>query len=63
MMGAGGFVEWVLLQVRAFARQLGCPPARVRRIEELLFALQLELMAARIESVAVREEALRFQFQ
>ena len=63
MMGAGGFVEWVLLQVRAFARQLGCPPARVRRIEELLFRLQLELMAARIESVALREEQMQLQFQ
>ena len=52
-----------MLQVRAFVRQLGCPPSRVRRIEELLFALQLELMAARIESVALREEQLQFQFQ
>ena len=63
MMGAGGFVEWVMLQVRAFVRQLGCPPSRVRRIEEVIFTLQIELMAPRIESVAVGEEQTSVQFQ
>ena len=63
MMGTGGFLEWVALQLRTFVRRMGCPPYRVRRIEEVIFTLQIELMAPRIESVAVGEEQTSVQFQ